>query len=47
MERGPSRLRAIRKGFLLKRGFLDGAIGWDIAAGNAREVWLKYRLLRN
>ena len=34
------------KGFLLKGGFLDGAIGWDIAAGNAREVWLKYHLLR-
>jgi glycosyltransferase involved in cell wall biosynthesis len=33
------------KGFLLKRGFLDGAVGWDIAAGNAREVWLKYHLL--
>jgi len=34
------------KGFLLKRGFLDGAVGWDIAMGNAREVWLKYHLLR-
>jgi len=34
------------KGFLLKRGFLDGAVGWDIAMGNAREVWLKYQLLR-
>lgn len=34
------------KGFILKRGFLDGAVGWDIAAGNAREVWLKYDLLR-
>ena len=34
------------KGFFLKRGFLDGAIGWDIAMGNAREVWLKYHLLR-
>jgi len=33
------------KGYLLKRGFLDGAVGWDIAAGNAREVWLKYHLL--
>jgi glycosyltransferase involved in cell wall biosynthesis len=33
------------KGFVLKRGFLDGSIGWDIAAGNAREVWLKYQLL--
>jgi glycosyltransferase involved in cell wall biosynthesis len=35
------------KGYLLKRGFLDGAVGWDIAAGNAREVWLKYELLRH
>jgi len=34
------------KGFFLKAGFLDGAIGWDIAAGNAREVWLKYQLLQ-
>jgi len=34
------------KGYLLKRGFLDGAVGWDVAAGNAREVWLKYTLLR-
>ena len=34
------------KGFVLKRGFLDGAVGWDIAAGNAREVWIKYHLLR-
>ncbi len=35
------------KGYLLKRGFLDGAVGWDFAAGNAREVWLEYTLLRN
>ncbi|MEM1057894.1 MAG: glycosyltransferase family 2 protein [Verrucomicrobiota bacterium] len=34
------------KGYLLKRGFLDGALGFEIAAGNAREVWLKYRELR-
>jgi glycosyltransferase involved in cell wall biosynthesis len=34
------------KGYLFKLGFLDGAIGWDVAAGNAREVWLKYTLLR-
>ena len=33
------------KGYLLKGGFLDGAVGWDIAAGNAREVWFKYHLL--
>jgi glycosyltransferase involved in cell wall biosynthesis len=34
------------RGYFLKGGFLDGAIGWDVAAGNAREVALKYRLLR-
>jgi len=34
------------KGYLLKHGFCDGAIGWEIAMGNAREVWLKYHLLR-
>jgi glycosyltransferase involved in cell wall biosynthesis len=38
-------LARFAKGYVLKRGFLDGAIGWDIAAGNAREVWLKYHLL--
>jgi glycosyltransferase involved in cell wall biosynthesis len=39
-------LARLGKGFLLKRGFLDGAVGWDVATGNAREVWLKYHLLR-
>jgi len=34
------------KGYILKAGFLDGAVGLDIALGNAREVALKYRLLR-
>ena len=34
------------RGYVLKGGFLDGAIGWDIAAGNAREVRMKYDLLR-
>jgi glycosyltransferase involved in cell wall biosynthesis len=38
-------LRFIR-GYLFKRGLLDGAVGWDVAWGNAREVWLKYHLLR-
>jgi glycosyltransferase involved in cell wall biosynthesis len=33
------------KGYVLKRGFLDGALGWDVAFGNAKEVWLKYELL--
>jgi len=39
-------LARFSKGFFLKQGFLDGAVGWDIAMGNAREVWLKYYLLR-
>jgi len=39
-------LARFAKGYMLKRGFLDGAVGWDIAMGNAREVWLKYALLR-
>jgi glycosyltransferase involved in cell wall biosynthesis len=34
------------RGYIFKGGFLDGAIGFDIACGNAREVRLKYRLLR-
>ena len=34
------------KGFILKAGFLDGPIGYDIALGNAREVYLKYELLK-
>jgi glycosyltransferase involved in cell wall biosynthesis len=38
-------LARLGKGFVLKGGFLDGAVGWDIAWGNAREVWLKYQLL--
>ena len=39
-------LARLGRGFLLKGGFLDGAMGWDIATGNAKEVWLKYHLLR-
>ena len=38
-------LRFVR-GYVLKGGFLDGAAGFDVALGNAREVWLKYQLLR-
>jgi glycosyltransferase involved in cell wall biosynthesis len=38
-------LRFVR-GYILKLGFLDGRVGLDVAWGNAREVWLKYRLLR-
>ena len=39
-------LARLAKGFILKRGFLDGAVGWDVAWGNAQETALKYRLLR-
>jgi glycosyltransferase involved in cell wall biosynthesis len=34
------------RGYILRRGFLDGAQGWRIAALCARETHLKYRLLR-
>lgn len=34
------------RGFILKRGFLDGPIGWKVAWSNALEVHLKYRKLR-
>lgn len=34
------------RGYVWRRGFLDGTQGWRIAAINAREVFLKYRLLR-
>lgn len=34
------------RGYLLRGGFLDGPQGWRIARLNAREVFLKYRLLR-
>lgn len=34
------------RGYVLKRGFLDGPQGWRIARYCAREVALKYRLLR-
>ena len=35
------------RGYVLKRGFLDGPQGWRIAAFCAREVFMKYQLLRN
>lgn len=35
------------RGYILKRGFLDGPQGWRIATFCAREVALKYRLLRS
>jgi (heptosyl)LPS beta-1,4-glucosyltransferase len=34
------------RGYLFKRGFLDGAHGWRIAVFCAREAFLKYQLLR-
>ncbi len=34
------------RGYVLKCGFLDGSQGWRIAALCAREVFLKYHLLR-
>lgn len=34
------------RGYILRRGFLDGAQGWRIAGLCARETFLKYRLLR-
>lgn len=34
------------RGYLLRRGYLDGSLGWEIAAGNAEEVYLKYQSLR-
>ena len=34
------------RGYVVRGGFLDGRQGWRIAALNAREVYLKYRLLR-
>ena len=33
------------RGYILRRGFLDGAQGWRIAALCARETFLKYQLL--
>ena len=34
------------RGFVLKRGFLDGKRGWTIACMSAHEVFLKYTFLR-
>lgn len=34
------------RGYVLRRGFLDGSLGWKIAVANGAEVALKYRLLR-
>lgn len=34
------------RGYVWRRGFLDGSPGWRIAWMNAREAHLKYRLLR-
>src|SRR5437867_2089573 len=35
---------AFLRGFLLKGGFLDGAVGWRIACEMTRRTWLRYRL---
>lgn len=44
---GPSRaLWRFFKGYVLKRGFLDGRLGFRIAVANAREVARKYALAR-
>jgi glycosyltransferase involved in cell wall biosynthesis len=32
------------RGYLLKRGFRDGAIGWRIAREMTRRTWMRYRL---
>lgn len=37
----------LARGLIMKKGFLDGAIGWKVAWSNAQEVSLKYRKLRN
>lgn len=34
------------RGYVLRGGFLDGAQGWRIASISAREVFLKYQMLR-
>lgn len=43
------RLRAVWRfvrGYFLRRGYLDGNLGWEIALGNAEEVYMKYQSLR-
>ncbi len=32
------------RGYLIKGGFLDGAVGWRVASATARGTWLRYRL---
>lgn len=34
------------RGYFVKRGFLNGWLGFEIACGNAQEVYWKYELLR-
>jgi hypothetical protein len=36
---------ALLRGFLLKGGFLDGAIGWKVAWTIAKRTWQRYRLV--
>ncbi len=33
------------RGYILKQGFRNGTLGWEIAWGNAREVFMKYTIL--
>jgi len=35
---------ALARGFVLKGGFLDGAVGWKVAWTVAWSTWLRYRL---
>jgi glycosyltransferase involved in cell wall biosynthesis len=32
------------RGYVLKGGFLDGAVGWKVASATARGTWLRYHL---
>lgn len=35
------------RGLIVKKGFLDGSMGWKVAWSNALEVYLKYQKLRH
>ncbi len=34
------------RGYVIRRGYLDGSLGWEIALSNAEEVYMKYQSLR-
>lgn len=34
------------RGYFIRQGYLDGGLGWEIASGNAEEVYMKYQSLR-